>query len=200
MKWYRAILATALFLIALMAIYVAHIRFGQVDVVFYASLEDAAVAVVVVSTMLFALRLFEVLSVFEKAQLIAIWALMGYALAISVPTVIDRSLSFYILEKLQQRGGSIRKDAFPRIVSGEFMEEYRVVDARLTEQLKSGTIIIDHGCVILTDKGQRIAGFSHFFRSNFLPKQRLLMGSYSGDLTDPFKRSAQNPDYLCQQN
>lgn len=200
MKWTKALLASVSFLVTLVAIYIAHARYGHVDVVFYAALADVVVAIAVVSFFLFALRFFAVLSAFEKAQLVVIWALAGYAIAISVPTVLDRSLSFYLLEKLQQRGGGIREDAFPKIVSGEFMQEYRVVDARLTEQIESGTIAIDNGCVVLTDKGRRIASFSHYFRQNFLPKQRLLMGQYSDDLTDPFRRSADNPDYLCHQN
>ena len=200
MKWLRAILASVIFLALLVAIYVVHVRYGQVNVVFYAAIEDALVATLGTSILLFALRFFGIFSNFEKVQLIVIWLLVGYALAISVPTVIDRSLSFYILEKLQQRGGGIREDAFPGIVSGEFMEEYRVVDARLTEQLQSGTIAIDHGCVELTSKGNRIAEFSHYFRQNLLPKQRLLMGQYTDDLTDPFRRSSKNPDYLCHTN
>ena len=200
MKWLRAMLASVIFLALLVAIYVVHVRYGQVNVVFYAAIEDALVATLGTSILLFALRFFGIFSNFEKVQLIVIWLLVGYALAISVPTVIDRSLSFYILEKLQQRGGGIREDAFPGIVSGEFMEEYRVVDARLTEQLQSGTIVIDHGCVELTSKGNRIAEFSHYFRQNLLPKQRLLMGQYTDDLTDPFRRSSKNPDYLCHTN
>lgn len=200
MKWLRAMLASVMFLTLLVAIYVVHVRYGQVNVVFYAAIEDALVATLGTSILLFALRFFGIFSSFEKVQLIVIWLLVGYALAISVPTVIDRSLSFYILEKLQQRGGGIREDAFPGIVSGEFMEEYRVVDARLTEQLQSGTIVIERGCVELTSKGNRIAEFSHYFRQNLLPKQRLLMGQYTDDLTDPFRRSSKNPDYLCHTN
>lgn len=200
MKWAKALLASFLFLSALATIYIVHVRYGHVDVVFYAAIEDAMLAVALVSVLLFVLPIFAIFPVFEKVQLIAIWVLIGYALAISVPTVLDRSLSFYILEKLQQRGGGIREDALPRIVSGEFMQEYRVVDARLTEQIESGTIVVDHGCVVLTDKGRRIAAFSSYFRRNFLPKQRLLMGRYSDDLTDPFRRSVENPDYLCNQN
>ena len=37
---------------------------------------------------------------------------MGYVIAISLPTVIDRSLSFYILEKLQQRVSAALKVSF----------------------------------------------------------------------------------------
>ncbi|WP_216074005.1 hypothetical protein, partial [Acinetobacter baumannii] len=75
----------------------------------------------------------------ELIQLAAIWLLGGYVFAISVPTVIDRSLSFYILEKLQQRGGGIREDAFRQVFTEEYVREHHLVEVRLTEQLQSGT-------------------------------------------------------------
>jgi hypothetical protein len=64
--------------------------------------------------------------------------------------------------------------------------------------LESGTIKIEGECVKLTEKGNTIAGFSRAFRQNFLPKQRLLMGKYSDDLTNPFKNSAPAGDYSCR--
>jgi hypothetical protein len=139
-----------------------------------------------------------VLSVFEKFQLMLFWLLLGYAFAISVPTVIDRSLSFYTLEKLQQRGGGIKLAAFERVYAEEYMKEHRLVDVRLTEQQQSGTIKIQNDCVQLTEWGNTLATASRYFRNHFLPKQRLLMGAYTSDLTDPFKKSGTDVDYLCK--
>jgi hypothetical protein len=115
-----------------------------------------------------------------------------------VPTVIDRSLSFYILEKLQQRGGGILQSRFAEVFTQEYLKEDRLVDVRLTEQLQSGTIRIENGCVQLTPKGDNLASFSRYFRAHLLPKQRLLLGTYSDDLTDPFRHSTMQVDYLCQ--
>ncbi len=72
------------------------------------------------------------------------------------------------------------------------------MDVRLTEQQQSGTVVIRNGCVVLTEWGQTIATTSRFFRNHFLPKQRLLMGEYSDDLTDPFRNSVKRVDYQCQ--
>lgn len=187
-------LASVLFLALLIAAYLIHINFLDVNVVFYAALLDAAIAALIAGLVLFVVTS---LNGFEKLLLVMIWLLVGYALAISLPTVIDRSLSFYILEKLQQRGGGIKQDAFARVFTDEYMKEYRLVDVRLTEQLESGTIEIKDGCVLLTPKGQRIADFGQFFRHNLLPKHRLLMGQYSDDLVNPFKNSADVTDYKC---
>jgi len=67
----------------------------------------------------------------------------------------------------------------------------------LTEQAESGTIAIVDGCVKLTAKGSAIASFSRFYRRHFLPRQRLLMGQYTDDLTDPFRKETAAPNYGC---
>jgi hypothetical protein len=71
MKLTRSDIAIAIFAMLLFLIYYIHVTYFSVDVVFM-------------------LRL-----------LTAYWLLAGYAFAISIPTVFDRCLSFYILEKIQ---------------------------------------------------------------------------------------------------
>ncbi len=198
MKLARALIASAAFLIILLIVYYFHINYFKVDVVFYAAIADGVLASFIAGVALVWLKLFRPLGSFEKFQLIVIWLLAGYALAISVPTVIDRSLSFYILEKIQQRGGGIRQDGLEQVFTQEYVREHHLVDVRLTEQLASGTIVIENGCVLLTPKGESIASFSRNFRQHWLPKKRLLMGQYSDVLTDPFKTSAINDQYSCE--
>jgi hypothetical protein len=198
MKYVRALLASLLFVALLLIFYYLHIAFFNVNVVLYSALFDAVVATGVAGVMLFAWRFFAVFNRFEKAQLIAIWLMGGYIFAISLPTVIDRSLSFYILEKLQQRGGGIRLDRFEEVFTREYVKEHRLVDVRLTEQQESGTIVIQDGCVKLTARGDQLATFSRFFRQHFLPKNRLLMGQYSDALVDPFRASGREMGYECR--
>jgi len=193
----RIIAITALFAVALLAIYVIHSLYLRVNVVFYSAILDGVVATAVCGALLWILPWFKVLGPVEKLQLVVIWLLLGYGYAISVPTVLDRSLSFYILEKLEQRGGGIRENAFEEVFTKEYVKEHHLVDVRLTEQLQSGTIVIRDGCVLLTDKGRRLAYISRFFRNNLLPKHRLLMGTYSDALTDPFRYSTADVDYRC---
>ncbi len=190
-------LASLGYLILLLSVYLIHVRFFRVDVVLYSALFDALLATVLAGGLLGILKIFKVFSGFEKLQAMLVWLLLGYIFAISVPTVIDRSLSFYILEKLQQRGGGIKLASFEDVFVKEYMPEHRLVDVRITEQQQSGTIQVKNGCVLLTERGQTLATFSRFFRNHFLPKQRLLMGEYSSDLTDPFRNSSDHLDYLC---
>lgn len=198
MKYLKLVVATAAYAMLLLVIYVLHVRYIPVNVVFYSAILDAVLATILAVTLVAMLRWFKVFTRFETLQLCCIWLLLGYSFAISVPTVIDRSLSFYILEKLQQRGGGIKLDAFEQVFTQEYVKEHRLMDVRLTEQQQSGTLTIRNGCVSLTDWGQTIATASRYFRNHFLPKQRLLMGQYSADLTDPFRQSTNREDYLCK--
>jgi len=198
MKYLKLVVATVVYAILLLAIYVLHVRYVPVNVVFYSAILDAVLATILAITLVATVRWFKVFTRFETLQLCCIWLLLGYSFAISVPTVIDRSLSFYILEKLQQRGGGIKLSAFDDVFTQEYVKEHRLVDVRLTEQPQSGTVEIKDGCVKLTAWGQTIASSSRYFRAHFLPKQRLLMGKYSDDLTDPFRNSVERVDYRCQ--
>lgn len=197
MKLLVSALASALFLIVLIVVYLIHVRFLSVDVVLYSAIADAAIATVLGAALLFGFRWFDVLSVFERLQLTVIWMLVGYSLAISIPAVIDRSLSFYILEKIEQRGGGIQLARFEEVFTKEYVKEHRLVDVRLTEQLESKTIVVVDGCVRLTERGRRLAHFGRSFRQGFLPRSRLLMGEYTDELTDPFRKGVAVPDYAC---
>ncbi|MCS7092258.1 MAG: hypothetical protein NZM26_02820 [Patescibacteria group bacterium] len=197
-KFFSALIMTLSYFAILFLIYWVHINYFKVNVVLYDAIIDCFIALAISTPLLFFLRSLQTFNIFEKVQLSFIWLLAGTLWAISVPTVIDRSLSFYILEKLWQRGGGIMLSSFQRVITEEYIKEHKVVEMRLTEQKESGTIEIENGCVILTHKGRAIAKFSLFFRKHFLPKQRLIMNSYSDALTEPFRESVPITDYLCK--
>lgn len=197
MKLFNALIILIIYLTLMCIIYYMHIHYFQVDVVFYSAIFDALLSSIVIILVFRFSKHFFIFNNFEKIQLITICLLLGYSLAISVPTVIDRSLSFYILEKIKQRGGGIQQSRFEEIFTKEYVKEHRLVDVRLTEQQESGTVKIENGCVKLTKRGEALAVFSRFFRLNMLPKQRLLMGSYTDVLTDPFRESENDSDYKC---
>ena len=181
------------FLIVLVSTYTIHITFFSIDVIFYAAITDVIIATLI--SLLFLRKLD--FSVIEKIQQTTIFILLGYAIAISVPTVIDRSLSFYILEKLQQRNGGIRLSEFDKVFTSEYMKEHHLIAVRITEQKQSGTIEIRDGCVRLTPKGSMVATMSTLFRKHFLPKSRLLIDSYTDELTEPFRNSTPIDYYKC---
>ena len=197
MKIYKSLIILLIYIFVLFLINFIHYRYFKVDVVFYAAIADGFIASIVIGLMLWLMNYFSIFNHFEKTLLFIILIIGGYTFAISIPTVLDRSLSIYILEKLQQRGGSILENKIVEVFRKEYLIEHRLVDVRLTEQLESGTIEIKNGCVHLTAKGNLIATWTRLFRQNWLPKQRLLSGEYTDKLTNPFKNSVTITDYLC---
>jgi hypothetical protein len=198
MKCLTALALTATFALLLALSYLVHVWYLPVSVVFFSALLDSLVAAIGMTAILWLFRGAIPLSAFEVKLLVIIWLLLGYSFAISVPTVLDRSLSFYILEKLQQRGGGIRKSQIRDVFVHEYIPEFRLIDVRLTEQLASGTIIIENDCVMLTPRGRIFASLSRYFRKNLLPKRRLLGDEYTDALVDPFRNSARGKmGYEC---
>ncbi len=198
MKITKALAGFIIFIFLLLLFYYLHTSYFKINVVFYSAIFDVFIITLFMASILLKLTYFSVFNLFEKFQMIIIWFLCGYILAISIPTIIDRSLSFYILEKIQQYGGGIQIDKFEELFTKGYAKEHKLVDVRLTEQLESRTIIIQNSCVKLTERGDELATFSRFFRQHFLPKQRLLMGKYSDDLTNPFRYNGDESDYKCQ--
>ncbi len=199
MKFLAAGLLTLAYVLVLAIVYVLHVWFFPVNVVFYSAIFDSLISCLIVTVISLVIRSRLPFDGFSHLLLVAIWILGGYGFAISGPAVFDRSLSFYILEKLQQRGGGILQSRFGEVFKDEYMPEFRLIDVRLTEQLQSGTITIENGCVKLTPRGERLATLSRFVRTNLLPKHRLLAGVYTDALVDPFRASKKGPiGYECQ--
>lgn len=184
------------------AIFVAvnylHFRFFTVGVVLYSAVLDAVVAVIL-SQLIRVVVLHPLLSVSGlESWLVSLSAFLAFALyAVMGPTVVDRSLSLYILEKIDQRGGEIREAAFEDIFKIEYMSQHRLVDIRLTEQEQSGTINIANGCVSLTDRGRSIVKLSSVYRMHFLPRRRLIRGEYTDDLLNPVDVAAERVPHAC---
>jgi hypothetical protein len=197
-RFILSIAGVLLYVVIAVATYWIYIHSAKVDVVLYAAIWACCLALVIYASIAIALPVSSRFNSLEKAQNLSICALVGYAMALTFPTIIDRSLSFYILEKLQQRGGGIQYQHLDLVFREEYFREHRLMDIRITEQMQSGTVFVDDAdCLRLTPRGEHLASFSRFFRSNFLPPQRLIAGTYSKDLVDPFAHRTATPNYLC---
>jgi hypothetical protein len=180
------ILIVILFYITLLIIFnIFHNLYFNVNVVFYSSLADTLFCLVFVYLLLNFKKFQNQLLGTERSLILVICILLGYIYSLSIPTVIDRSLSLYLLEKIKQQEGQINYESLNDVISKDYLKEYKIVDVRITEQLESGTIILKDGCVLLTDKGYYIAITSEYIRKNFLPKHRLLNDTYTDILTNP---------------
>ncbi|MDA9344673.1 hypothetical protein N9R56_02150 [Gammaproteobacteria bacterium] len=196
-KFFLLVLSLLTYLFLFTSIYLLHINFFTVNVIFYAAILDSALALFVFLAVFLSFKLFGTFNFFESSSIFLILFLTGYSLSISLPTVIDRSLSFYILEKIKQHEGSINRYSMKEIFTDDYMVEYKLVEMRLTEQLQSGTIELQGDCIVLTKRGYAITVFSDYFRKNFLAKKRLILNEYSDRLTDPLQDSKIKNKYLC---
>lgn len=176
-----------------------HFQFFPVHVVLYDAFLDVVIAAVAMVG-LYLWRLRDKLALTEHEVWLSL--LVGFMMcafyAISVPTIIDRSLSIYILEKLDQRGGGILQDSMVRMFIEEYIPEHHLMDLRMTEGLNSGTMAIKDGCVYLTPRGRRVVAFTRFYRTRLLPKKRQIMGQMTDAMTDPFRNSVKDVPYKCK--
>lgn len=178
MKIINSLVYGLLFTLLLIIIYFIHVNYFKIDVVFFAALSDVCISIFLIALLLFFIDKKSIFSKFEKLLLIIIFSLLGYILSMSIPALIDRSLSFYMLEKIQLSRVGINRNKFDDLFIKDFVKQYNMIDVRLTEQLTSGTIFIENDCVRLTTKGQMIAEFSNKFRRHWLPAERLIINNY----------------------
>jgi hypothetical protein len=171
-----------LFFIFFLVIFRLHVSFINVQVVLFAALIDVLIVSIALGCFIFLskISIINLFNAFEKIMIILVFILFGYIFSFSFPALIDRSLSFYILEKLEEAPLGIKYDRFDDLFIRDFSRKYHMIDVRLTEQLNSGTIYIKDNCVLLTEKGKNIADFSKFFRKYLLPKSHryLFNGKY----------------------
>ncbi len=175
-----------------------HFQTLVVKVILYACMWDAVLAVGLVfgAYWIFWRRRSSLLV--SEVALVGLSSFLFMALyAVLGPTVIDRSLSLYIVEKLDQRGGEISEDAMGDVFTREYLPEFRLVDVRLTEQVTSGTAVIEDGCIKLTAQGKNLAAFVRFYRRTFLPRKRYLRGEVTDQLTKPFEEPMSIVETRC---
>jgi hypothetical protein len=189
------------FLVSAIFIVVNLIHFWHfpVSVILYACALDLVIAVAITTpAVIFLQRRMKLLSTTETvlSMLLACAGILLYA--VMGPTVVDRSLSLYIVEKLHQRGGAIALEKLDEVFVREYMPEFRLVDVRVTEQLASGTAEIDGECLVLTSRGQFIAQVANAYRRFFLPRKRVLGEEITDVLTRPFDESQRQVDVSCR--
>jgi hypothetical protein len=198
-KFIAVVALIALYLMLFLCIGIVHFRFLAVTVVLYAALLDAALAAVVTAVIAFGpLRPRLTATAAEIALSLCLGVLLAVLYSIMVPTLIDRSLSLYMLEKLHAHGAGITPESLARAITEDYFDERRVVDARLIEQLKSGTITIANGCVRLTPRGKLVVRLSQLYRKTLLPRPHEFLAATPGDLAAKSQHSVRGISRACE--
>lgn len=175
-----------------------HFKYVPVAVILYACIWDLLITnIIVLGPYIYIRRRVPRIQGTELALTAIASNLLVLLYAVMGPTVIDRSLSIYIVQKIDQRGGEVKEAAMGEIFIQEYMPEMRLVDVRLTEQIVSGTVTANDGCLVLTPKGEALSSFVEFYRGTFLPQKRILLEEQTNSLTDPFRNSVQRVETAC---
>ena len=87
MKLLRLALATLLYVAILCGVWVVTVNFLRVDVVFYAAIWSAVAATLILAVLVWVTPLLRGFSGFEKFQQLMSCVLIGYIMAISVPSI-----------------------------------------------------------------------------------------------------------------
>lgn len=160
------VLLTIIYISILITVYWLHMKYMKVDVILYSALQDVLISLILFGFLQETL-IKKYLNKSEKILILIIQLQLGVMLAISIPTIIDRSLSFYLLEKIQALDG-IKKNQIENLIKNEYIHEFQVPETRINEQLSSKTVMELDGCIRLTSRGEKITKFSLFIRNQFL--------------------------------
>lgn len=165
------------------------LRFLIFNVTLYGSMFGSLVAALIALLILSKFKFFKIFSKFEKYLIISVFLLLGYSYSITIPTIIDRSLTIYMLGQLKESPSGITRAKLEQDLTDRYIRDYQLIPTRISEQLVSGTITIDNNCIKLTRTGLYISEISQLYKNLFLPKRVL----NSGGQIDILPNDVRNP-------
>ena len=169
----KYLLFLLLFVLIFFIINFLHFLFFEVSVVLYALIFD-----IFISSLLFTLITFKNHKTYYKSSVTYIFFILFtinllITYSILVPTAIDRSLSIYMLEKIDESNGPLDIQKFETQISETYFYEMDVFEIRINEQKETGSIKIENNEITLTKKGEILLSFFNFVKCHFLPKKRI---------------------------
>jgi len=97
---------------------------------------------------------------------------IGSLYLLLIPTVLDRSLSIYMLQKLDSNS-KIHISTWETDIENNYFKDYKVFETRLVEQKVSGSIVEDvNSFISITDRGERIVRLTNFYRELLAEKYK----------------------------
>ncbi len=149
-KFLHYLLASLLILVIFLIIHVLHFRLLKPEIVLKACVIDVILSCLS-GFIIYAFLLKNDLFVSFSAM---VTMLLGLALyAVLVPTMVDRSLSVYMLVYLQESAqGFLSKEDLKKMLIND-----SILDKRIQEHLRAGAIEIDGDKIKITEKGRIVS-------------------------------------------
>ncbi len=153
------------------SINIIHFHFFSPSVILYSLLFDIFLALIFLIIIILFLHSKEYLI---RDILLTTFFLISVTLslvlyAFVIPTAIDRSLSVYLLEKIETNNGSMTIAELDKIAREDYFDEMLVVDVRIDEQLATGSIEVIGDKVVITSKGKKMLTIFSFVKTYLLP-------------------------------
>lgn len=167
LKTYLILLIVAVFLF--LGIHWFHGRVLGMTVILYGSVLDAALAILGTALLFHFMRFrrsWDLEPIFFFSSLFL--ALVIYC--IMVPTLVDRSLSVFVLETVEQKK-RIDESKLEGVILSRYLKEMDVTNQRIQEQLASGTIVRRGNEYVLSPWGHTIVEITRFYKENLLPRK-----------------------------
>ena len=170
----KYILSFLLFFTTFFIVNFLHFYFFEVSVILYALIFD-----IFISSLVFILITFKTHKSYYKNSITYILFILFtlnllFTYSILIPTAIDRSLSIYMLEQIDEKNGSLDLETFETQISKNYFYDMNVIKTRINEQIETGSIDLKNNEISLTEKGKILLGIFNFVKSNFLPKKRVI--------------------------
>jgi hypothetical protein len=174
MKFNQFIVFSIILIFIFAFTYYLHMNYLSVSVVLYATIIDLLVSILV-TVIIFKIIFKKNWSYFLKPiniSIILCFISIGINFCILVPTLIDRSLSVYFLEKIYENNGKIKIRDIDEMIINKFFLEKKLGRIRIEEQRNSSTLYVKNNTIYLTEFGFLVVKFTKWFSSNLLPKKR----------------------------
>ena len=158
--------------------YYIHINYLPISVILYSTIIDLLLSIFV-TAIVFKIIFKKKWSFFFKPlnlSIILCFLSIGINFCILVPTLIDRSLSVYFLEKIYENKGKMEIENIDEMIINKFFLEKKLGRIRIEEQKNSSTLYVKNNTVYLTEFGFVVVNFTKWFSRNLLPKKRIIYG------------------------
>lgn len=86
---------------------------------------------------------------------VIIQALFGYAVIITFPSLLDRSISMYILATIAKSGKQVPVERIQKLFEVGYVRDTYTVNKRLNEQIATGNILIKDETIFITERGMK---------------------------------------------
>lgn len=185
----------AVFFGAFLVLYIVLRQLAPGTIVFYSGLRTIAYSLLLNLVLVAGLRAFlrgrfPAVAALVNTKLVfpavVAYLLVSYSFVITIPALLDRSISIFIIATVAQSGpGGADVESIQRRFLAGYVGGTSTVEKRLEEQLASGDMTEDGGIYRITDRGRFVYSTNVFLARLFNINDRYVRARIPGERPDP---------------